>query len=288
MCWIRRWKLQTTNHMDNKPTFDRAFVIPLALGVFALFGICLVLLLGQLSSFRSVSVVSETSTPFKYLLLGTEPGFTTLTPDDSAAEEGATSEPTTTPFDLDVLRPTSTEETEEIDATKAPTKPSSVLTQPASSKPTKPASAPTSTAPSKPTTSPSNAPLNPGTYDDFDAHIQYEGNWIEQVDVPDAFEDTLHVSNILNNSLSFRFIGEQIRIFYQEGPGLGSVRISLDGLDFDLNQSASATSIQEWPSRILVNGTHSITITHLSGGSINLDSLIVPDPILTPTPTATP
>ena len=273
MCWIRRWKLQTKNRMDNKPNFDRALIIPLALGVFALFGICLVLLLGQLSSFRSVSVMSETSTPFKYLLLGTEPGFTTLTPDDSAAEEGATSEPTTTPFNLDVLRPTSTEEAEEIDATKAPTKPSSVLTQPASS---------------KPTTSPSNAPLNPGTYDDFDAHIQYEGNWIEQVDVPDAFEDTLHVSNVLNNSLSFRFIGEQIRIFYQEGPGLGITRISLDGLDFDLNQSAGTTSITEWVSPLLVNGTHSVTIAHLSGGSINIDSFIVPDPILTPTPTATP
>lgn len=274
--------------MDNKPNFDRALIIPLALGVFALFGICLVLLLGQLSSFRSVSVISETSTPFKYLLLGTEPGFTTLTPDDSAADNEATSEPTVTPFDLDFLRPTPTEKAGEFDESKAPTKPSSVLTKPASPKPTQSSSAPTSTAPSKPTTSPSNAPLNPGTYDDFDAHIQYEGNWIEQVDVPDAFEDTLHVSNILNNSLSFRFIGEQIRIFYQEGPGLGSVRISLDGLDFDLSQSASATSIEEWPSPILVNGTHSVTITHLSGGSINLDSFIVPDPIVTPTPTTTP
>ncbi|MCC6568890.1 MAG: hypothetical protein IT315_06600 [Anaerolineales bacterium] len=268
--------------MDNKPNFDRALIIPLALGVFALFGICLVLLLGQLSSFRSVSAISETSTPFKYLLLGTEPGFTTLTPDDSAADNEATSEPTVTPFNLDFLRPTPTDEAGEFD------KPSSAQTSTTvPSKPTKPSSVLTSTVPSKPTTSPSNAPLNPGTYDDFDAHIQYEGNWIEQVDVPDTFEDTLHVSNVLNNSLSFRFIGEQIRIFYQEGPGLGSVRISLDGLDFDLSQSASTISIEEWPSPILVNGTHSVTITHLSGGAVNLDSFIVPDPIITPTPTPT-
>ena len=273
--------------MDNKPTFDRAFIIPITFGVFAVFGICLVLLLGQLISFRSVSVANETFTPFKYLLLGTEPGFTTLTPDESAAEGEATSEPTVTPFDLDILQPTQTEETEDVEEPRVPTKPSSVLTKPAPSKPTKPSSAPTSASSSKPTTSPSNAPLNPGTYDDFDAHIPYVGNWIEQVDVPDAFEDTLHVSNVLNNSLSFRFIGEQIRIFYQEGPGLGITRVSLDGLDFDLNQTSGAISIAEWVSPILINGTHSVAITHLSGGAINLDSLIVPDPILTPTPTPT-
>lgn len=271
--------------MDNKPPFDRALIIPPTLGVFAVFGICLVLLLGQLTSFRSVSVANETSTPFKYLLLGTEPGFTTLTPDEGATEGEATSEPTATPFDLDILQPTQTEETGDVEEPRVPTKPSSALTKPA---PSKPSSAPTSTAPSKPTTSPSNAPLNPGTYDDFDAHIQYVGNWIEQVDVPDALEDTLHVSNVLNNSLSFRFIGEQIRIFYQEGPGLGVARITLDGLEFDLNQSAGTANIEEWPSRILINGTHSVTITHLSGGAINLDSFIVPDPIITPTPTSTP
>lgn len=272
MCWIRHWKLQTKKHMDNKPPFDRTFIIPLTLGVFAVFGICLVLLLGQLTSFRSVSVVNETSTPFKYLLLGTEPGFTTLTPDESAADNELTPKPTASAFDLDV-RPSSTKESDEFDEPKAPTKPSSVLT---------------SAVPSKPTTSPSNAPLNPGTYDDFDAHILYEGNWVEQVDIPDVFEDTLHVSNTLNNSLSFRFIGEQIRIFYQEGSGLGVARIALDGLEFDLNQSASTASIEEWVSPVLLNGTHSVTLTHLSGGAINLDSFIVPDPIITPTPTSTP
>lgn len=269
--------------MDNKPNFDRALIIPLALGVFALFGICLVLLLGQLSSFRSVSVISETSTPFKYLLLGTEPGFTTLTPDDSAADNEATSEPTVTPFNLDFLRPTPTDEAGEFD------KPSSAQTSTTvPSKPTKPSSVLTSTVPSKPTTSPSNAPLNPGTYDDFDAHIQYEGNWIEQVDVPDVFEDTLHVSNILNNSLSFRFIGEQIRIFYQSGPGLGAIRINIDGAEFDIDESADVVEQEEWPSLRLINGTHTVTITHLSGGAVNFDAVVVPDPINTPIPTSTP
>lgn len=259
--------------MDNKPAFDRALIVPLALGAFAVFGICFVLLLGQISAFRSVSVADETSTPFKYLLLGTEPGFTTLTPDDNAADDEATFEPTVTPFNLDILRPSPTKESGDFDKPISPTKPSSVLT---------------STAPSKPTTSPSNAPLNPGTYDDFDAHIQYEGNWIEQVDVPDVFEDTLHVSNILNNSLSFRFIGEQIRIFYQSGPGLGAIRINIDGAEFDIDESADVVEQEEWPSLRLINGTHTVTITHLSGGAVNFDAVVVPDPINTPTPTSTP
>ncbi len=253
--------------MDNKPPFDRATLIPLILGVFAVFGICLVILLSQLNSSRSSAETIETPTPFKFIFLGTEPGNTTLTPD-----ENATPEPTETALAIDLLIPSATEEFLNGEETEAPTKPSDVLTSPASS---------------KPTTSPSDAPLNPGTYDQFDAHIAYEGNWVEQVDVPDVYENTLTVSATVGDSLTFRFIGEQVRIFFQEGPGFGTVRITMDGLEFDLDQSASVTGSAEWVSPLLVNGTHTVEIIHLSGGSVNLDSVIVPDPLSTATPTAT-
>jgi hypothetical protein len=254
--------------MDNKPTLDRAILIPLILGVFAVFGICLVVLLSQLDVSRSFSgEEAETPTPFKFIFLGTEPGITTLTPDENAPPA-----PTATEVAFELLIPSPTEEFLNGDETESPTKPSDVLTNPASS---------------KPTTSPSNAPLNPGTYDQFDAHIAYEGNWVEQVDVPDVYENTLTVSATVGDSLTFRFIGEQVRIFFQEGPGFGTVRITMDGLEFDLDQSASVTDIAEWVSPLLINATHTVEIVHLSGGSVNLDSVIVPDPLSTATPTGT-
>jgi hypothetical protein len=68
---------------------------------------------------------------------------------------------------------------------------------------------------------------------------------------------------------------------------LGTIAIKLDSVDFTLDQSDPETFIGEWESPILVLSSHSITITHISGGSINLDSITVLD-VATPTPTLTP
>ena len=252
--------------MDNKPSLDRGFIIPIILGVFSVFGICLVLLLGRLNASRTVTVLEATATPFKYLFLGTEPGISTTTPEDES-----TAEATATAFEFDFASPTTS--FEDFATTETATQTPSISS---------------GTSASTPTTSSSNAPLNPGTYDQDDPHIQYDGDWIAQTGVAGVFKNTLYVSNTLGNSLSLRFIGEQIRIFYQTGPGLGTIRITLDGLQFDLNQSATNTTSGEWVSPLLINGTHTVSITHFSGGSINLDSFIVPDVLTTPTATTTP
>ncbi|HLO15026.1 MAG TPA: hypothetical protein VK206_09360, partial [Anaerolineales bacterium] len=63
--------------------------------------------------------------------------------------------------------------------------------------------------------------------------------------------------------------------------------ITIDGLGAaPLSQAQGQTQIVEWVSDELPEGTHSIVISHYSGGSVNIDSLIVPAP--TPTPTRTP
>ena len=251
--------------MDKKPSVDIGLIIPIILGACSVFGICLVLLLGRLSATRTIKVADETATPFKFLFLGTEPGISTTTPE----EEGtATEAPTSTAIEFIFASPTS----EVVDInTPAPSQLSSTQT---TKTPTEESS--------------STAPLNPGTYDEVDGHIAYDGDWIPQTGVAGVFQNTLHVSNTLGNSLTLRFIGEQIRIFYQSGVSLGTVRINLDGIQFDLDESANTTTSGEWVSPLLINGTHSVTITHISGGAINLDYFIVPETIKTPTSTSTP
>jgi len=134
--------------------------------------------------------------------------------------------------------------------------------------------------------------LNPGTYDDTDSHFLYSGNWTSQNNVSGAYQNTLHISNTLNtpnNSVTFGFIGRELRLFYQSGPSLGTIRISIDGAQFDLDQSDNSTQTSEWVSATLDNGTHTVVISHIDGGSVNLDSIIVPEvPTGTSTPTSSP
>jgi hypothetical protein len=154
---------------------------------------------------------------------------------------------------------------------------------------TNPNATPTRTATATRTFTPttvSTAPLNPGTYDDTDSHLIYSGTW--QTNASGLYMGTLHVSTTTGNSVSFQFIGNQIRIFYQSGTGLGKMLAEIDEQQFELDQSIRDRS--EWVIDVLEEGTHSVTIRHIpggSGGAINLDKIIVPDVAATPTFTAT-
>jgi len=251
--------------MDKKPSIDPGLLIPILIGFFSVFGICLVVLIGQLTAPRATVEESETTTPFQYLFLGTEPGISTLaTEEDVAATETGTDFPLILPSPSITLNALETKSAVPIF--------------------TKPATTPGTHTP----TSASTPPLNPGTYDQADTRINYTGDWIFQSGLPGAYQNTLHVSSTLGNTVTLRFIGQQIRIFYQSGPSLGTIRIVIDGLQFDLDESKSESVTSEWASALLVNGTHTVAITHLSGGSINLDSVIVPDILITPSVTSNP
>ena len=249
--------------MNNQPSFDRGLLIPIVLGIFSVFGICLVLVLGRLGASRSQVTVEDTATPFQYIFLGTEPAVVSETPEEEGSDE-VTNTPRVTPTEVDFFDaitplPSQTESSLVVLSTPTPSPVSS-----------------------------STAPLNPGTYDDTDSHLRYEGDWIVQRGVSGAFQNTLHVSSTLGNSVTFRFIGQQLRLFYQPGSGLGTMQIDLDGVQFELDQSDNVSVISEWSSPLLINGTHTLEITHLSGGAINLDQLIVPDILITPTVTSSP
>jgi hypothetical protein len=242
--------------MDNKSSFDRSIFIPITIGVIAVSGICLVLIATRLSASRVDIQSGKTNTPVKYQYLGTEPGivFPTEAPSPTSALETFIPTP-------DYFPPTLTS-----------TIVSGVVTR---------TNATSSLA------SPTSTPLVLNvTYDDIDFKFNYTGNWIGQSDVLDTFQNTLHISNTIGNSVQLSFVGQKIRIAYQAGPSLGAIAIRLDSVDFTLDQSAPETLIIAWESPVLVLSSHSVTITHISGGSINIDSIAVLD-ISTPTPTLT-
>jgi alkyl hydroperoxide reductase subunit AhpF len=74
-----------------------------------------------------------------------------------------------------------------------------------------------------------------------------------------------------------------LRLVYQGGNTLGQVRITIDNVSDTLDQSSG----NEWVSDLFANGTHTVLITHVGGGSVNLDQVIIPEPANTPTPTRT-
>jgi len=262
--------------MDNRPTIDRGILLPIFFSGFSIIGIIVVLLIGRsLNSPPPVSA-SPSATHFQYIYLGTEPAITTPLIEESEVVPVPTEEPVNATPGL--VSPTSAS----IPTLVILTKPNTTSTSTSIGLRTNtPNGSPTSTA----TLS---TPTSADTYDDTDARLAYSSGWTSQTGVSGAYQGTLHISNANGNSVTFTFTGQEIHLFYQAGPSLGSITITIDNLGGPaISQAQNQTQIKEWNSGLLPAGTHSILITHSGGGSINVDSLVVPSPTATPT-TVTP
>jgi len=232
----------------------------------------MILVAGRITALRATVEEVPTATSFKYSLIGTEPGITTVTL-EATSDEILTLPPESVTSEISYPPPG----TPEIILRTSTTAPDLTL----------PPAAITNTATRTPTSA-STAPLGAGTYDNLEARLVYSGDWTTQAGVSGAYQNTLHVSGTLGNSVTFRFIGQELRIFFQAGPSLGIIRLAIDGgTPYDMNEANSSTQIYEWVLPSVTNGTHTVTITHLSGGSVNLDSIIVPEVPMTPTRTPT-
>lgn len=242
--------------MDNKPAFDRSILIPIFIGFASVLGICLILFAARFSAWRGTVQAEASRTPVKYQFLATEPGI--AIPTDAPTATAFFETETSTPEPI-FFPPTFTPTATQFVPLRASNTPASVTSTPLI--------------------------LNV-KYDDADFKFNYTGNWIGQSGVSGTDQNTLHVSNTIGNSVQLSFVGQKIRIAYQAGPSLGTIAIRLDSQDFTLDQFAPATLASEWESPVLVLSSHAVTITHISGGSINLDSIAVLD-ISTPTPTLT-
>lgn len=260
--------------MDNQPAFDRGLIPPALIGIFSVIGICLVLLIYRYNTSQVVVSVTVTHTPFKYIFLGTEPALST----EPAPEDSVTA--------------TLADEPQPILTPPSPisTQPSTIILTPSTPQITTPNTPATSLlTPSNPTATLASAappPLNAGTYDDVYPNLIYSGSWVPQTGVSSAYQSSLHVSSALTtpgNSITFRFIGQEVRLFYQSGASLGVALVLLDGTQALLDQSNTAN---EFVLTATLPGTHTVSITHQSGGSINLDYVIIPLGV-TPSPSAT-
>jgi hypothetical protein len=269
--------------MDNRPAFDRALLLPIALAGFSIIGIIVVLLIGRsLNSPPPVSA-SPSATQFQYIYLGTEPAITTPLTEGSDVAPLPTEAPIETPLETPV------EVTDGVASSTSSIGTPIILTQPNTTSTSTSLVLSTNT-PSPLLTSTSTATLSTAvggnTYDDTDSRIEYVGNWTSQTGVSGAYQSTLHISNTNGNSIEFSFTSQEIHVFYQAGPSLGSMTITIDGLGGpEISQAQNVTQIKEWVSSVLSAGSHNIVITHSRGGSINIDSLMVPVPTATPTTT---
>ena len=268
--------------MDSQPTFDRGLLLPILFGGLSILGIIVVLMIGRsLNSPPPVSA-SPSATQFQYIYLGTEPAITT-----PLTEESVIPLPTEAPVEptedvpLDIPSPTLPGLPTLIILTKPNTTSTATSIVLRTNTPRPPASA----------TATLSTPLAADTYDDTDTRLAYSSGWSNQTGVSGAYQGTLHISNANGNSVTFTFTSLEIYLYYQAGPSLGSMTITIDGLGGPaISQAQNQTEIKDWYSGLLSAGTHSIVITHSGGGSINIDKLVVPVPTVTPTrtPTATP
>jgi hypothetical protein len=253
--------------MDNQPSFDRGLIPPALIGIFSVIGICLVLLIYRYNTSSVVVEVTVTQTPFKYIYLGTEPAISTEPSPEESATATLSDEPAPifTQASPIILTPNTPQIATPNTLVPSPLTPSIATNTPDSAAP---------------------PPLNAGTYDDVYPGLIYSGNWVNQTNVSGAYQNTLHISTTLTtpgNSVTFRFIGQEVRLFYQSGASLGVLRVLLDGTQTLLNQAGTSTEFVLTATSV---GTHTVSITHQSGGSVNLDYVIIPLGV-TPSPSAT-
>jgi hypothetical protein len=257
--------------MDKKTPLDPSLFLPISIGVFSICGIVLVLLGLRLSAAQGGVPTLITDTPVKFQYLATEPVVALSTESaypELPAFEGEES-PTLPETPTGIFSPPPT-------VTQALTTITQALT-----------TTPISLATNTPVTSTVTTQPLGVTYDDADSRITYTGNWIGQSGVNGTYKNTLHISSTIGDALQLIFYGQKLQLAYQAGPSLGTVSIRLDSTDFVLDQSSPETRFSQWESPVLTVANHTVTITHISGGSVNIDSLAIID-LSTPTPTATP
>ncbi len=226
--------------MDKQPFIDRSLLIPIAISVFSILGIIVVLLTVYLDKPQAVVPATRTATPFKYLLLATE----THTPDPDLATPSPEEIPTEEPGQELRLFPT--------------VAPSQVNV---------PANNNTLQVPIITSTTAAAAWSVRERYDDADSRLEYDGDWLSETTIGNAYQGTLSVSNTIGNDLILTFVGQQVIIGYLSGPDLGSITISLDDDEFQVDQSVG----KEWASPPLDNTEHFVIIIHESGATVNLD-----------------
>jgi hypothetical protein len=234
--------------MQPRPSFDRALLIPIAIGVVSILGIGWILLRSDLGQ----SLIPPTAIPSSLSSLEAE----TSTP--SSAESPTQDE--TPPED------TATE-TRPAPSPRPPTEtPSSTSTSTMEPLPT----------PSATYTPDRIQPLPAGKYDDMNPDIAYDRYWtvLKTGGTKNAYQGAIHFSAAIGNEASFRFTGKRFILGYQRGRNFGTVTVIIDDQPYSFHEEAFDLL---WTSPQLSPGDHFVRIIHESGESINLDYIEILD-----------
>jgi hypothetical protein len=226
--------------MQPRPSFDRALLILIAIGVISILGIGWIFLTSDLGK----SPITPTAIPSSFSPL--EAG--TLTPSPSATPTQDETSPTATGISPDVYP-----------GPPAETLPSAstLITE--------------SLPPPSATPTPDQIqPLRAGKYDDMDPNIAYDRYWtvLKNPGTKNAYKGTLHFSTSVGNEASFRFTGKRFLLGYQRGKNFGIVTVIIDDQPYSFDEQAFDLV---WRSPQLSPGDHFVRIIHESGQSVNLD-----------------
>jgi hypothetical protein len=234
--------------MQPRPSFDRALLIPIAIGVVSILGIGWILSISDLGqSLISPTAIPSSISPLEAPTLPPSPLATSTRdetpPDDTATETPPDSYPGPP---AETLPSTSTLMTESLPTPSATYTPDQIQ------------------------------PLPAGKYDDMDPNIAYDRYWtvLKNLGTKNAYQGAIHFSPAIGNEASFRFTGARFRLGYQRGKNFGIVTVIIDDQSYSFHEEAFDLL---WSSPQLSPGDHFVRIIHASGESINLDYIEVLD-----------
>ena len=233
--------------MQPRPPFDRALLIPIAMGVVSILGIGWILLTSDLGK----SAITPTAIPSSF------------SPLEAVME---TPSPLATPS-----------EDETLPGTATGTSPVAYPGPPAETLPsTSTLITETLPTPSATQTPDQFQPLPAGKYDDMDPNIAYDRFWtvLKNGGTKNAYKGAIHFSAAIGNEASFRFTGKRFILGYQRGRNFGIVTVLIDDQPYSFHEEAFDLS---WRSPQLSPGDHFVRIIHESGESINLDYIEILD-----------
>lgn len=238
--------------MKPRPSFDRALLIPIAIGIISILGLGWLFSISDLSEALGPPTVVPTAVPFDINAFETEvwASFPSATPTRDELLALAT-DPDPDAFPSAVLETPSLAMTPSVESL---TPPSTQVTS---------------------TPDPSQV-LAVGKHDDTHPAITYDRFWaaLKNPGTANAYQGTIHMSTSIGNEASFRFTGEGFRLGYQRGRNFGIVTVLIDGQSFRFHEQAFDLV---WKSPSLSPGEHFVQIIHESGQSVNLDYIEILD-----------
>ena len=234
--------------MQPRPSFDRALLILITIGVVSILGIGWIFLTSDLG--KSLTPPTAIPSSFRSLeaetLTATQSPSTTPTQDETPPTATGTSPDAYPEPPVETLPSTSTLITESLPIPSATPTPAQFQ------------------------------PLSVRKHDDTDPNIVYDRYWtvLKNPGTANAYKGTLHASAGIGNEASFRFTGERFLLGYQRGKNFGTVTVIIDDQSYGFHEQAFDLV---WLSPRLSRGDHFVRIIHESGESINLDYIEILD-----------